>query len=123
MDEVERYIELPSDFRPSSSWIYSGLEVLVDVAPYTGMYKAGGKDMRWCSFERVAAAGSLSVFPVKAQVPGRGIGQWKFSEVQGWRYEASTLAALSELHRSIGADLPPGIDAEWLERALAGEAS
>lgn len=110
----QRYIELPEDFRPSPEWRYSSLEVLADVAPYTG---ASGEDVRWCHFERVAA-GDASVYPVKASVPDRGQGQWKFSEVRQWRAERAVLEGLYELHRDTGTDLPPGIDADWLRRAI-----
>lgn len=109
-----RYLDLPADFQPSPGWVHSSIWVLVDVAAYT---QARGEDVRWCKFERVAP-GTASVYPVKARVPGRGQGQWKFSEVRVWRVERNVIAGLYELHRDIGADLPPGIDADWLKRAL-----
>lgn len=109
-----RYIELPEDFRPGPAWTHGGYEVLVDCTPYTATLE---RDWRWCEFTRVAP-GMASVYPVKAKVPGRGEGQWKFEEVKRWRVERHILETRYELHRDIGAELPPGIDADWLARAL-----
>jgi hypothetical protein len=109
-----RYIELPENFRPDFGWISSAIEVLVDVAPYI---HGGSEDIRWCKFTRVAP-GSASVYPVKAEVPGRGQGQWKFSEVRRWRAERSVFIGLLEAHHHGGGELPHGLAVSWLERAI-----
>lgn len=110
----QRYLELPEDFKPSPTWHYGGLEVLVDCTLYTAALE---RDWRWCEFLKLAP-GDESLFPVKAMVPNRGIGQWKLEEVKRWRYERTILEALEELHRKNGTDLPPGVDADWLTQAL-----
>lgn len=124
---MSRYVRLPDDFRPESGYTYNGLEGLADCGPYLG----GSRDVCWCEFIRVAS-GSASVYPVKLQVPNRGEGQFKFEEVEGWRFNRYTLEALVEADRARGyplrgpqpfprnrSSIPPGIDREWLAGALA----
>lgn len=111
---MSRYLCLPPDFRPEQGWVYGGLEAFVDCGPYLG----GDHDVRWCKFLRLAP-GSAAVFPVKVQVPNRGEGQYKFEEVEAWRYERSVLEAL--FHHHIDGEptpLPPGIDVDWLAREI-----
>lgn len=118
-----RYLDLPDDFRPKRGWTYGGLEGLADCEPY--LRHGGDPDVRWCRFSRLAL-GDAAVYPVKLHVPGRGEGQFKFEEVERWRYERSVLEALHELartHSLTGFDtsmsaIPPGIDPDWLAAAL-----
>lgn len=53
--------------------------LLVDIAPYVH-----GAGLTWCPYLR-KAPGSASVYPYKVQVPDRGEGQFRASEVYGWR--------------------------------------
>ena len=73
-----------------------GDELLVDTSAY------GVPGEHWCEVTGLAP-GSASVYPYKVQVPGRGQGQYRASEVLGWRRplvlhrllrEASRLGAL-----------------------------
>lgn len=120
-----RYLALPADFRPERGHHYAGLEAFVDCSPYLG----GDRDFRWCEVERIAP-GTASVFPVKVQVPDRGEGQFKFEEVEGWRYLRIVLEMHADADRARGLELrgpqppreqssiPPGIDREWLAGVL-----
>lgn len=57
-----------------------GLYCLVETTSY------GVDGWHWCKFKRTAP-GTASIYPVKAEVPDRGEGQWKYEEVAGWHYE------------------------------------
>ena len=115
---MSRYLTLPAGFRPHTGYIYGGLEGLADCSPYLG----GDRDVRWCELVRVAP-GDAAVYPVKLQVPGRGEGQFKYEEVEEWRYERVVLEGLVELDRRkslwavledrTGSAIPPGIDPAW----------
>lgn len=64
--------------------IVPGDMVEVDTTPY------GVPGFNWCYVMRLAP-GSLATYPIKVQVPGRGEGQYKASEVRGrkaYGYEA-----------------------------------
>ena len=122
-----RYLTLPRDFQPESGWSYDGLEALVDCEAYT-RHGTGLADDRWCELAYVSP-GSASVYPVKVEIPERGIGQFKFDEVKGWRYLRAVLEALEEVDRAHGrapevlrevqpTAIPPGIDPVWLRGAL-----
>lgn len=56
-----------------------GDELLVDVGDY---YEGGG--LQWCSF-LFSSPGGAAVYPYKVQIPERGVGQYRASEVLGWR--------------------------------------
>jgi hypothetical protein len=56
-----------------------GQEVLVDTSCY------GVRGQHWCLVVRVLPEWSAGVYPVKVQVPDRGIGQFKASECMGVR--------------------------------------
>lgn len=51
-----------------------GDEVLVDTTTY------GLAGQRWCTVTRLAR-GSASVYPIKVQIPDRGEGQYKPTEI------------------------------------------
>lgn len=55
------------------------LQVLVSTRAYTGRVEP-----EWCELDYVAV-GDASVYPVKARLPERGIGQWSVLEVLGVR--------------------------------------
>lgn len=55
-----------------------GDELLVDTSAY------GVTGTHWCECVGIAP-GSASVYPYKVQVPRRGVGQYRASEVLGWR--------------------------------------
>jgi hypothetical protein len=55
-----------------------GDEFLVDTSAY------GLPGLHWCEVVGVAT-GSASVYPYKVDIPNRGVGQYRASEVQGWR--------------------------------------
>jgi uncharacterized protein YegP (UPF0339 family) len=71
----------------------------------------------WCSLTNVAPNVNAA-YPVKARVPGRGVGQWKYEEVRAWRAERRFLEDHLELYRQIGAGLPPGLSVPMIEEAL-----
>lgn len=114
-----KWLALPESFKPER-YIYGGLQGFADCEPY--IRHAGGRDMRWCDFSRVAS-GTAAVYPVKLLVPGRGEGQFKYEEVERWRYLYHVLDALVELDRHkglwavledrTGSAIPPGIDPVW----------
>lgn len=56
-----------------------GMEVLVDTTCY------GVEGPTWCRVTRLLEAWSAGVYPVKVQIPGRGEGQYKRSEIQAMR--------------------------------------
>ncbi len=63
-------------------YCYSGaVEMLVNAQPYT---HTSFPDMQWLPVKRIAS-GEAAVYPLKADIPDRGEGQWKLSEVQGFR--------------------------------------
>lgn len=55
------------------------LQVLVSTRAYTGHVEP-----EWCEVDHVAV-GDASVYPVKARMPERGLGQWSILEVLGVR--------------------------------------
>jgi hypothetical protein len=57
-------------------------EVLVNTYPYSNY-----NDDQWCLVEAIAP-GSAAVYPVKVAIPGRGRGQYKYSELLGVREAA-----------------------------------
>lgn len=74
---IEQHIAAPSEV-----WPQPGDEVLVRIDAYTG---GGGSSLCWCRVTRVLPAWSAGVFPVKVQIPNRGEGQFKRSEIEDYR--------------------------------------
>lgn len=62
--------------RAIAAGIRSGDRILIDSTCY------GVPGLRWCRVTRLAH-GTASVYPIKYEVPGRGEGQCKVSEVKG----------------------------------------
>lgn len=56
-------------------------ELLVDVAVYFGELLPR---LEWCRVVSLAP-GSAAVYPYKVRIPRRGVGQYRASEVMGWR--------------------------------------
>lgn len=52
-----------------------GDEILVNCSAY------GVAGLHWCRVELISP-GTASVYPYKARVPDRGLGQWRLGEVQ-----------------------------------------
>lgn len=57
------------------------VEVFVDVSAYNGDVAP----LQWCLILRVLFPGSAGVYPVKVQIPDRGEGQFKWSEIRDVR--------------------------------------
>lgn len=67
-------------------WLVPGDELLVDVSAYKSM--PAGDTLEWCRVQNLAA-GSAAVYPYKVEIPERGVGQFRASEVLAWRRPVS----------------------------------
>ena len=84
--------KVPYRGKLTSGYVYGGnrggiIEMLVDVSAYD---HSQTKPI-WIPFIRLAP-GTAAVYPIKGLVPGRGMGQWKLSEVFAFRADPDWLA-------------------------------
>lgn len=80
---------------PPGPW--PGDQVLVDTTAY------GVPGANWCTVVRRLGEWSAAVYPLKVQIPDRGVGQYKLSEVAEWRTPEHITDMLADVQRMTGA--------------------